>query len=146
MSDRVFKCIILMEDLSCWNCSDIWYCLYRFFGSNDSEVPEVVQQFLNGSSLNKQLVHVQFIVAGDIILFFVFLVKLEQVTCVSSKQYIYKSRFLLFPTPLLQIGHLVDEAFLLVYFLVVALCFLRDCLSKPGPGFFSISPHSKIAL
>ena len=103
-------------------------------------------QFLNGSLLNEQLVHVQFIGAADLILFFSSAVRLEQVTCVTSKQYMHKSRFILFQTPLLQIEHLVDEAFLLVDLLVVALCFLRDCISKPGPGFFSISPDSKIAL
>ena len=83
-----------------------------------------MRQFLNGSSLNKQLVHVQFIVAAGAILFFISVVKLEQVTCASSKQHIHKSRFLLFATPLLLTGHLVDEAFLLVDFSVVALFFL----------------------
>ena len=145
MIDRVFKYINL-KDIICWNCSDIWYCSYRFFGWNDSEVSEVVRQFLNGSSLNKQLVHIQIVGVADLILFFFSVVKLEQVTCVSFKQYIHESRFLLFPTPLLQIGHFVNKAFLLVDFLVVALRFLQDCLSKPGPGLFSISQDSKIVL
>ena len=105
-----------------------------------------MRQFLNDSSLNKQLVRVQFISAVNFILLFISVVKLEQVTCISSNQHPHESRFLLFPTPLLQTEHLIDKAFLLADFLVVALCFLRDCLSKPGPGFFSISPHSKIVI
>ena len=105
-----------------------------------------MRQFLNGSLLNKQQVRVQFIGAVNFILLFISVVKLEQVTCISSNQHIDESRFLLFPTPLLQTEHLVDKAFLLADFLVVASCFLRDSLSNPGPGFFSISPHSKIVL
>ena len=68
MSDRVFKCIILKKDLSCWNCSDIWYCSYRFFGSKDSEVSEIVRQFLNGDSLNKQLLYaLQHVVRQEVV-------------------------------------------------------------------------------
>ena len=79
-------------------------------------------------------------------LFFLVAVQLEQVTWVSSKDHVHKRHFLLFPTPILHIGHLGVEACLFIVFLIIAFCFLRSCLLKPGPGFNSISPDSKISL